>query len=286
MEHTMRKILIGLGYRPLVGKSTIAKAIAEKYGFNTFSFSSEIVKDIEVARQSGVNEMVLWIWKNEMHVGGDVVNFGETEWLEVLATVNAIRKLNPEVVSNVGMLAVRVALLTENKAFLQLWGTNYRRKLDPGYWVTKMIDYYNKSEVGVVVENVRFLNEVEAIKKLGGYVAEVRRVTKDGEPIALEVNDRLGAHLAENELAGYSFDKVIYNYENDLERTLKEVFEWVDSLVGGSTVISDSVLLKSETITDEVNYFDSGLTFLEDNEKEEKEKIKDKIKSKKGRAVE
>jgi hypothetical protein len=282
----MKKILIGLGYRPLVGKSTIAKAIAEKYGFSTFSFSSEIAKDIETARQNGIHEVVLWIWKNEMHVGNDVVNFSEKEWLEVLATVNAIRGLNPEAVSNVGMLAVRVALLTENKAFLQLWGTNYRRKLDPNYWVAKMVDYYNKSETGVVVENVRFLNEVEAIRKLGGYVVEVRRVTKDGEPVAIEVNDRLSSHLAENELAGYSFDKVIYNYESDLEKTLREVFEWVDSLVGGSAVVSDSVSLKSETITGEVNYFDSGLTFLDDSEREEKEKIKDKIKSKKGRAIE
>jgi hypothetical protein len=282
----MKKILIGLGYRPLVGKSTIAKAIAEKYGFSTFSFSSEIAKDIETARQNGIHEVVLWIWKNEMHVGNDVVNFSEKEWLEVLATVNAIRGLNPEAVSNVGMLAVRVALVAENKAFLQLWGTNYRRKLDPNYWVAKMVDYYNKSETGVVVENVRFLNEVEAIRRLGGYVVEVKRVTKDGEPVAIEVNDRLSSHLAENELAGYSFDKVIYNYENDLEKTLREVFEWVDGLVGGSAVVSDSVSLKSEAITGEVNYFDSGLTFLDDNEREEKEKTKDKIKSKKGRAIE
>jgi hypothetical protein len=276
----MRKILIGLGYRPLVGKSTIAKAIAEKYGFNTFSFSSEIVKDIEVARQKGVNEMVLWIWKNEMHIGGDVINFSETEWLEVLATVNAIRKLNPEAVSNIGMLAVRVALLTENKAFLQLWGTNYRRKLDPNYWVTRMVDYYNKSEVGVVIENVRFLNEVEAIKKLGGYVAEVRRVTKDGEPIALEVSDRSGSHLAENELAGYSFDKVIYNYENDLEKTFKEVFEWVDSLVGSSVIVSSDVLQKDEVTVNEDSHFDDGLKFLESDRKDDKGKIKEKIRIK------
>jgi hypothetical protein len=282
----MKKILIGLGYRPLVGKSTIARAIAEKYGFSTFSFSNEIAKDIEMARQNDIHEVVLWIWKNEMYVGNDVVNFSEKEWLEVLATVNAIRGLNPEAVSNVGMLAVRVALLAENKAFLQLWGTNYRRKLDPNYWVTKMIDYYNNSEVGVVIENVRFLNEVETIKKLGGYVAEVRRVTKDGEPIVLEVNDRLGSHLAENELAGYSFDKVIYNYENDLERTLKEVFEWVDSLASSSTTVFDNIPQKSETVVSGGGYFGDGLTFLDDGERDDKEKIKDKIKSKKGRAVE
>jgi hypothetical protein len=282
----MKKILIGLGYRPLVGKSTIARAIAEKYGFSTFSFSSEIAKDIETARQNGIHEVVLWIWKNEMHVGNDVVNFSEKEWLEVLATVNAIRGLNPGAISNVGMLAVRVALLAENKAFLQLWGTNYRRKLDPSYWVAKMVDYYNKSEVGVVVENVRFLNEVEAIKKIGGYVVEVRRVTKDGEPIVVEVNDRLGSHLAENELVGYSFDKVIYNYENDLERTLKEVFEWVDSLASSSTTVFDNIPPKGETAVNEGNYFGDGLTFLDNGEGEDKEKIKDKIKSKKGRAVE
>ena len=64
----------------------------------------------------------------------------------------------------------------ETREILQWWGTDYRRKQDPNYWVHKGVQRINAAarfyEL-VVVTDIRFANEAAAIEELGGMVAEV-----------------------------------------------------------------------------------------------------------------
>lgn len=64
----------------------------------------------------------------------------------------------------------------EVRALLQWWGTEFRRAQDPDYWVKKGIERIHEYEAHadlVVVTDVRFANEAQAIKEIGGMVVEV-----------------------------------------------------------------------------------------------------------------
>lgn len=64
----------------------------------------------------------------------------------------------------------------EERAILQKWGTDFRRAQDPDYWVKKgtatIVKAARYAEL-VVVTDVRFANEAQAIHEAGGFVAEV-----------------------------------------------------------------------------------------------------------------
>ncbi len=67
----------------------------------------------------------------------------------------------------------------EVRRLLQWWGTDLRREQDPDYWVKKGIGFALELAVScpvdslIVFTDVRFGNEAEAIRKIGGKVLEV-----------------------------------------------------------------------------------------------------------------
>jgi hypothetical protein len=66
----------------------------------------------------------------------------------------------------------------EVRALLQWWGTELRRAQDENYWVNKGLEIVDRRFAEgahlVVITDVRFRNEAEAIRRHGGFVAEVR----------------------------------------------------------------------------------------------------------------
>jgi len=66
----------------------------------------------------------------------------------------------------------------EQRRLLQWWGTDFRRKQDPDYWVkygmSKAVELATRTmPTAVVFTDVRFANEAKAIQELGGQVFEV-----------------------------------------------------------------------------------------------------------------
>lgn len=90
---------------------------------------------------------------------------------------------------------------------LQWWGTEFRRHFKGNdYWVNEAVAQYYKivkhySPRIVVFTDVRFPNECEAIRRLGG---KVWRVTRPGE-------DARDQHASETALDAYPVDRVIDN---------------------------------------------------------------------------
>lgn len=87
------------------------------------------------------------------------------------------------------------------RELLQEWGTEVRRAQDPDYWVsawrTQISDLSR-----VVTPDCRFLNEIQAIRRLGGRHWRVVRVG---------VQSQTSDHSSEHGLAGVPADVVIVN---------------------------------------------------------------------------
>lgn len=76
--------------------------------------------------------------------------------------------------------SVSVEEIEENKEsfrnVLQQWGTEHRRKKDPRYWIKQIeteVKMLRDNADVVVITDVRFLNEAEYIKSLGGDVIKI-----------------------------------------------------------------------------------------------------------------
>ena len=102
------------------------------------------------------------------------------------------------------------------RALLQEYGTEVRRTDDPRYWGKKVagwVEDYRPQRL--VVPDVRFRNEIEFVRALGGrYV----RVDRPGVELAA-----LDTHASESELDGVEPDYVIHNDGTleDLERRVE-----------------------------------------------------------------
>jgi hypothetical protein len=154
-----------------------------------------------------------------------VENYGYTKMSFAAPMKEALYKLNPDI-RDIGNLVLSVrqavdlagwegvkALTPSIREYLQRFGTEVGRETwGQDFWVDAAI---NKIEDGtkVVFADVRFPNEADAIKKLGG---QVWRVERDGVGPA---ND----HISEHALADYSFDVVLDNVG-----TLEVFYELLD----------------------------------------------------------
>ena len=105
-----------------------------------------------------------------------------------------------------------------NRELLQIFGTEVGRSISKNIWVNALINDYKKEvssglPINWLITDVRFPNEVEAIKNNGGIVIRINRNT-----------DRVDNHLSESALDNYKdFNAVINN-----NGTLEELLETID----------------------------------------------------------
>jgi hypothetical protein len=101
----------------------------------------------------------------------------------------------------------------EVRRLLQVLGTDFGRKmLGDDVWI-KMAVRDLRQDDRVVISDVRFPNEADAIKKLGGTVWRINR--KNNSPV--------NSHPSEHAMDNYMFSHVIYN-DGTLEDLSDEVF--------------------------------------------------------------
>jgi Deoxynucleotide monophosphate kinase len=82
------------------------------------------------------------------------------------------------------------------RRILQWWGTEYRRAQDPDYWTKaweRKVSGYDLQKVHILVDDVRFMNELQTIKGQGGVVVKIDR---PGFSVG-------GNHASETSLDGY-----------------------------------------------------------------------------------
>ena len=97
---------------------------------------------------------------------------------------------------------------------LQWWGTEYRRAQDPEYWTKQWKAAVNPKADIVFSTDMRFINEAQAVKELGGYTIQVNRLNVDGTPFVDTSRDP--NHPSETQLDGYNYDYRIIVKTGDL----------------------------------------------------------------------
>ena len=128
-------MLIGLVGFKQVGKSTAAKYLEDKYGFTRHNFKDALVQELKDNFPNLIEEL-------EIHYN--------------LSTPQLFIQKPPLM-----------------RALMQNYGTDVRRKDSPNYWTQQWV---KNLDIGkTVVDDVRFLNEAEAVKLGGGIIIRLTR---------------------------------------------------------------------------------------------------------------
>lgn len=109
------------------------------------------------------------------------------------------------------------------RVWLQKIGTLFREKVSYDYWISYVLDpaqatFGNWDNKLIIITDVRYLNEANAIKNWGGKIIRVNR----------DVEEK-SSHASETELDNYKFDYIIDNNSNIIQlrenvlNTLKEI---------------------------------------------------------------
>jgi uridine kinase len=103
------------------------------------------------------------------------------------------------------------------RKLLQCYGTEVRRGDDPDYWIKKWKSKVAYTKEDVLVDDVRFLNEAEAVRDMGGVI--IRIIRKD-------ITDT-GSHQSEQEM-----DQIQPDYTIVAEKDGQaEVYRQVDEII-------------------------------------------------------
>lgn len=129
---------------------------------------------------------------------------------------------------------------------LQWWGTEYRRRQDPDYWVkqlTARIQHYMlDGERRFVITDCRFDNEVDALRQ-PQYHSQLWQVARPGITLA---NTTEGQHASANDGSAFSSDHVIHNQgtvHHLRDKVLAAWWAWECGLPSGSLRVEISTEL-------------------------------------------
>lgn len=208
-------MIIGIAGFQGSGKDTIADYLCNIYGFKRDSFAATL-KDA-VAAVFGWDRELLEGRTKESRAWRETV---DQWWADRLDMPN----LTPRLV-------------------LQLWGTEVARKaFHDDTWIASLENKLHKAHNDIVITDVRFPNEIKAIKNAGGVVIRVRRGPEPewysiarrankGDVMAQQQLQDFNVHPSEWAWIGTDFDAVIDNNADGLDPLFAQVKNLVTNLL-------------------------------------------------------
>lgn len=178
-------MIVGIGHNYQVGKDTAAQALCKELGYRRVGFADKL--------KALALEIDPLITSATRAVNVDAGR-GRLKWTVQGLTWDDAKRHHPEV-----------------RAILQRLGVGARQVFGENFWVDQCIGHL-PDDVKVVVPDVRFINEAEAIKAKGGILIKVTRPGHHGD-----------GHVSETELANYDgWDHVVDNQGTiaELENTV------------------------------------------------------------------
>lgn len=180
-------MLIGINGALGAGKDTVGAYLCQHYGFSRIGFADLLKKS--AASLFGIDFEDWNEWKNDEDVVVYIQRGDDTPF----------------------------SMLTARR-FLQRYGTeSHREVFGYDFWIDQALAPYDDHTLdNVVVTDARFENEIDAIKKRGGYMMKVVRPGTGGH-----------SHVSEKSLPDDLFDFVVSNTGsfNDLFDRLDEVMQ-------------------------------------------------------------
>jgi hypothetical protein len=206
----MSPLIIGFGYKARHGKDTAAQAILEMRSHEGRAAKMQQFKDTPLGEAFGrCTSYDIRIYKYATALKKEVTDELTRMMVksatadEHMDTAKAVELANRELCLRHGAMYDPKAPMDDpdcpygkQRHLLQLYGTEFRRAQDNDYWVKKLMAQIEeeKPEVALITD-MRFLNEVKAIKERGGFVCKIER-----EGYALPVATQ---HASETELDNY-----------------------------------------------------------------------------------
>jgi len=194
-------MIIGFAGKAASGKTTAAKYLQSCLTGDTWILPMATVLREEVEeflRQTGAAAHVSLVYGCQedkvrvFHVETSLALAACSQWRHFMAE-------HQDIQDSAQLTAVTVRRL------LQWWGTEYRRAQDSDYWTKAWghkVAKYDLSRSHVLVDDVRFLNELKVIRAHGGLIVKIER------PGFLGAN----SHSSETSLDDFSsWDAVIVN---------------------------------------------------------------------------
>jgi hypothetical protein len=161
---TKPPVIIGIGHVARVGKDTAAEALCRDLQFQRRALADPL-KELALGADPLVTSMTRAMNINSGH--------GKLAW----------------VVQGMGWDGAKDAY-TEVRGFLQRLGVSARDVFGEDVWLNQLFGWVERNNVErLVVPDVRFLNEAEAIKAAGGHVIRINRPGQVG-----------AGHVSETEL--------------------------------------------------------------------------------------
>lgn len=197
------------------GKDTIADYLQNIYGFKRDSFAATL-KDAVAA---------VFGWDRELLEGRTKES---RAWRE---------QVDPWWAKRLGMPDLTPRLV------LQKWGTEVARKSwHDDTWIASLENKLSRTQDDIVITDVRFPNEIRAVKDAGGIVIRVVRGPEpDWYSTALGANagilpdqellKQLGIHPSETAWIGTKFDAVLDNNADGLDNLYRQVKDLVQGLL-------------------------------------------------------
>lgn len=184
-------MVIALTGKKQSGKSTAAEYIAKRYNAERVNFKDGLIQELKERFPNTLQVIIRTLEKANYD--------GMKPW-----TIDRLFNEKPDIV----------------RSLLQEYGTNVRREDDPLYWVSKW-----EGSVGiktVVCDDVRFLNEAEAVKKKGGIIIRIKRN-------GLESTD---THLSETQMDLIEPDFTLTVETGDIEGLYRAIDEVIKNSYG------------------------------------------------------
>jgi len=207
-------MIIGIAGFQGSGKDTIADYLQNIYGFKRDSFAATL-KDAVAA---------VFGWDRELLEGRTTES---RAWREQVDPWWANRLDMPDLTP---------------RLVLQKWGTEVARKSwHDDTWIASLENKLNRAHNDIVITDVRFPNEIAAVRNAGGVVI---RVVRGDEPVWYSIAKRANAgdlmaqqqlkdfniHPSETAWIGTNFDAVIDNNSDGLDPLFAQVKDLVLSL--------------------------------------------------------
>jgi hypothetical protein len=197
------------------GKDTIADYLCNIYGFKRDSFAATL-KDAVAA---------VFGWNRELLEGRTTES---RQWREQVDPWWATRLNMPDLTP---------------RLVLQKWGTEVARKSwHDDIWIASLENKLARAHNDIVITDVRFPNEIRALRNAGGIVIRVVRGPEPewydmaeranrGDEEASRLLPRFAIHPSETAWIGTEFDAVIDNNSDGLDNLYRQVKNLVQDLL-------------------------------------------------------